>query len=349
MSTDKKFDPATPFSYRVGDEVWLDYLDPAERQKRDRYLAPTKAEYDALLSLEAAALSRAFIDAPRKPATYLGVIPEDTVVSLDHASKVFARRPDLFESDEEQPTTSRRRPTFEMPRDDFYLLYDSVLYANYLGRVMNFDLTVSWQKGGYAMPDDVDIGFSGFVERFRKFCQYWGQPAYYYAVFENGPTVGYHSHIHLHFPHELQPKLIEWLQSTLVTPNGDPFPRSCYEWKRHKDDHTVSQWWGFRYAVKALDPKFSHADRPASQNFKTFSEAVGVRHKPTGPLVIKRVRLAREIALAARKKARYYVKNLFSLPLEDRYGNHEYRRGIGDREFCLALLDDPADPPFGTD
>lgn len=332
MSESEKFDPATPFAYRSLDEAWLGFSDPEERRKRDLYLAPTRAEFEAELERNGAACSRSS-DAPKCPrVTYLGVIPESSVVSLDHAGKLFQRRPDLFESDDDTPTVPPRRPTTSMRRKDFYQLYEAVLYANYLGCVMNFELSICWQRGGFAMPDDVEIAFSGFIERFRKFCGYWETPAYYYAVFENGATVGYHSHIHLHFPHVLQPKLIQWLQSTLETPAGGPFPRAYYDWKRHKDDSTVSQWMWFSYAVKALDPSFTRVEQRAREQFKTFNEAAGVRCKPTGPLVIKRVRLAREIAEDARRKRKFRVHNMFVFARDRRFGSEVYLLGMRDRE-----------------
>jgi hypothetical protein len=329
--------------------MWLDFSDPAEREKRDLYRAPTKQEHDREL-LRSAQRTQ---DLARKRVTHLGVIPDDTVVSIDHMSKLYERRPDLFESDEEQPPARGRKPSQHLTRHQFYNLWEAVQYANYRGYVMNFELTICWQKAGYATPDDVEIGFNHFIERLRKFCEYRRKPyTYYYAVIENGPSVGYHSHMHLHFPRKLHSKLIDWIRDTLTTPDGQPFPKSCYDFDCRQDHDTEAQWFWFQYVVKALDPRFKRKERLIAQhhNFKTFNQAAGVKCRSTGPIAIKRVRIAQVIARTKRRKTKYYVNNVFFLRLEERYGSHEYERGRRDRIAKLppgTHISPFSDPQFG--
>lgn len=266
----------------------------------------------------------------RTAASCLGIPMDCSVVSLDVIGKLLQRRPDLFDYD--WVYNRGRAVSTIVKRDDFFNVYEAVNFANYRSYVLNFSMTVDWQRGGYYTPDDVDIAFVDFIERFRKFCAYWKVPAIYYAVFENGPTIGYHSHIHLHFPHSKQKQLVAWMKASLTGADGEPFPSGFYEYERHKDDHVIGQWLWFRYSMKGLDPSLLKGEKEEFPPGTTFNSIVGVDRKPPGPVLLKRVRLSRVIGAKAQKLAQYTPPYMTMLPRDQWYSDREYRRGRLERD-----------------
>lgn len=74
-------------------------------------------------------------------------------------------------------------------------------YADQVGLPLNRHLTISWEHAQcIGRVQDVQ---GKFLERFSKWIRYHGgNPAYVWSI-ENGPALGYHSHIFCHVPTDL--------------------------------------------------------------------------------------------------------------------------------------------------
>jgi len=259
-----------------------------------------------------------------------GVPLDCPVVSLEYIGTLLKRRPDLFEDEEVERGPTMRKPSRYLRRRDFYDAYEAVLYANRFGYVFNVELTINWQRGGYLLPAEVQLAQRDFNERYRKLCAYLKVTPLYHIVIENSSTIGYHAHIHMHFPHKIQPKLIKWIRASLLCPDGKRFPKSEMKLRRHKDDHTRGQWYWFRYMMKGVDPRLTPNERIIRPAGATFNSEAGIKEYSTGPIVIKRLWQAKRLSRRQRWSKGYRPPDLFSQPFEKRYGNDEYLRSFTD-------------------
>lgn len=215
-------------------------------------------------------------------------------------------------------------------RDDLFRAYEGIRFANYLGYTLNVELTVCWECEGYEGDEAVDAAFRMFIDRFKKFVRYQKSRPFYWAVFENGPSVGLHSHMALHVQDSWARDFRRWLTGALRKPDGTPL--LTYSTRIHRGWHVNSQWPWFKYAFKGLNPALLPDEECQFPQGTTLNSLAGVRRDYTGAVSIKRVRIARSMLTKAQQEANYRMPpSLAGLPMNERYSDSEYRRGAADR------------------
>jgi len=227
-------------------------------------------------------------------------------------------------------------------RDDFFRTYEGICFANRMGVSLNVELTVCWEASGCSEEDvyelmaseiykDVvssDTAFRLFMDRYKKFVRYRNGTPYYWAVFENGPHVGLHSHIGLHIPDSWSGYFRRWLKRTLVNHNGEPMTYSVHI---HKERHITGQWQWFRYAFKGTDPTLKESEQLENGPGATFNSLAGIRQYCGGGVPFKRVRISRSMLGQAQRDANYIPPPFTKLNVSKRYSDSEYREGNSER------------------
>lgn len=219
--------------------------------------------------------------------------------------------------------------TRHITRSQCSSVYDAVLFANYSGSTLNNMMTIVWKYAALHTEEDICAEYKKLLDRLRKFLEYHGCPVHYYAVFENGPKEGYHTHIAIHVPDRIRTEFKKWRASNAARLCVDPqtIPRQMHVHMR-RDNHIRSQWAIFRYLMKGLDPQLLRREAKAYQHMrrKTANYLFGVMQRDTGLVAMDRVHIARALQPAARFKAEYERPyRIDEVPYERRYSAEMYR------------------------
>lgn len=227
-------------------------------------------------------------------------------------------------------------------RDQVFDLYDAILFANYQGRVLNVEMTISWNVAGITDPKDVNRAFNVFRDRFRQFLAHRKCPALYYAVFENSKRMKLHTHIAAHVPDEHLPVFRDWWRSIESEyPKGQSGTK-MFVVRTRKRTPIHSQWRWFQYLMKGMDPKLRSAEK--GPGVKDANSLAYVWRRETGIVEVQRVRIARSLGPKARRKNGYApFQSLTDVDLGKRYGDFEFQRGRMLRGEIRMSLDDPND------
>ncbi len=313
------FDPSTPWFDRAPDELWLPYSDPEQRRMRDLVYGTSPEEFDEMIDKEE--LSQDLVSIPRSWLQDLlaGSRRQEEpkiLTNLDVLGRTCRPRRERV-----------RAPSKYISRREFWAAYEAVSFANYCGVVFNVELTILWEVAGFDGPKEIDEAFVSFMERYRKFDEHRYVEVYYYAAFENGEDKGYHSHIHLFFPHHMKSELRDWLNKSLRTADGSAF----FKMKVKRPERFVGQWRWFQYTMKGLDPRLTEKENRLRDTDGAYHQEVGLRRQEeTGLIAIKRVRFSRSIAPSKRAKAGYKLSHASFMQETNaqRYGKVEYERGF---------------------
>ncbi|MFG1393162.1 hypothetical protein [Xanthobacter agilis] len=229
------------------------------------------------------------------------------------------------------------RSTRYINRDELHRLYESILFANYMGEVLNVEMTIAWQLAGLTEPEAVTRALELLLGRFRKFVTHRKFRTCYYAVHENERKIGYHTHLAFHVPEKYRVAFHRWWQSVEDELSNCDGPDKLIFVRFHKEDAIHSQWRWFQYCMKGLDPKLmkSEAKREGWETLDTNTLA-GVWRRETGRIPMKRVHIARAMCKKAQGhagyKAPFRISNVFD---EYRYTDIEYIRGKRERNVLL--------------
>lgn len=200
------------------------------------------------------------------------------------------------------------QPKLYIPRGRFYDAYEAVCFANANGHTMTNFLTINWSQCGFGSPFIVNRAYLAFMERFAKFARQRNRPILYLTIFENSPSVGYHSHTLFHFPHYFEKEVDKWLEKSVVGADGLPVRGDFYEFRSDKDKNTTAQWNIFRYMFKCIDPNIEKRERPEFYG-KTTQEIYELTRGIANSDVVElqRVRISRSINKTAQRLVHYRV------------------------------------------
>ncbi len=208
-------------------------------------------------------------------------------------------------------------------------VYDAVLFANELGSVLNVEITVTWRYAIILDYNEIEINYKKFSDRLRKFLEYHNCPVHYYAIFENGPSEGYHTHFAAHIPDRIRPEFKSWRR------------RAARDWAvaldvsarflhvhMHRDDNVAAQWNLFKYLMKGLNPKLSRLQKRVMPKADTANYYYGVQKREAGAIMLNRVRIARALGPLARSKLPFYDRPhaIDGVSFADRYSDLVFRR-----------------------
>ncbi|MFG1181486.1 hypothetical protein [Xanthobacter versatilis] len=232
--------------------------------------------------------------------------------------------------------TWRKAPpatTKYISRDQAIKLYSSILFANYQGVVLNVELTIAWKVANIVSAKAVTQNLERFLDRFRKFMAHRNLSAFYYAVHENGKTLGYHTHLALHVPDRYRKDFHRWWHNIDNASDGSDGTESFMNARFHRDDSVHSQWRWFQYCMKGLDPRLMPKEKPINGQKNTdLNTLAGVWRRETGRVEMRRVLTSRSLGPDARSKAGYQPPFSFNrAPFEERYTDAEYKRGQSER------------------
>ncbi|MFG1208990.1 hypothetical protein [Xanthobacter flavus] len=237
---------------------------------------------------------------------------------------VFGATPEIFEKSLRKSAVTRH-----ITRSQCANVYDAILFANYSGSTLNTMMTVVWKYAGLDTEDAICIAYEGLIDRLRKFLEYHGCTPHYYAVFENGPKEGYHTHIAVHIPDRIRVAFKEWHARNAERLRVDPNTISqLMHVHMRRNNHIRSQWAIFKYLMKGLDPHLRRWELKMNPQLprKTANYYLGVKQRDTGCLTISRVHIARGLQPAARRKAGYERPyGIEEVPYEIRYSDRMYR------------------------
>ena len=90
-----------------------------------------------------------------------------------------------------KPPRRSRLATRYITRDEIIRVHEAQRFANYLGFVLNVELTIDWEQAGYKTPDSINGAYEDFIERFRKFAEYRKMEPMYITAFENAENLVY--------------------------------------------------------------------------------------------------------------------------------------------------------------
>ncbi|MFG1430444.1 hypothetical protein V5F44_07465 [Xanthobacter sp. V2C-8] len=229
------------------------------------------------------------------------------------------------------------RSTRYISRDELFRVYGAILFANYMGEVLNVEMTIAWKLANIYEPEAVTRALDLFLGRFRKFAAHRKFRTCYYTVHENDRKIGYHTHLALHVPDKYRDVFHRWWRGIETELDKGRDPEDIIFVKFHKEDAVHSQWRWFQYCMKGLDPNLakSEAKREGWEKLDTNTLA-GVWRRETGRIPMKRVRLALAMGKKAQRDACYkqpfYIQNVRH---EYKYSDAEYRRGLFERNETL--------------
>lgn len=220
-------------------------------------------------------------------------------------------------------------------RMQFVRAHQALSFANYMGAIINVQLTIAWDKMGYRHGQEVDGVYRLLMQSLRKFMRRCGVPNYSYMVFERSETFGLHSHGGIHVPVHVYPQFRRLLDRYIERLDRVGFKRRLHVRRRRETAvprAIEEQWRWFRYCMKGVDPNFSAYERDifGLTPSETYSNLVGVKHRYTGIVSLPRVRLSQDMLRKAREKL-HYPEKYFEIDGENQYNDSEYRRGEADR------------------
>ena len=237
---------------------------------------------------------------------------------------VFGATPEIFDK------SLRKSPiTRHITRSQCANVYDAILFANYSGSTLNNMMTIVWKYAGLNTEEAICTAYEALTDRLRKFLEYHGCVPHYYAVFENGPKEGYHTHIAVHIPDRIRAEFKAWHAKNAARLCVDPKTVSrLMHVHMRRNNHIRSQWAIFKYLMKGLDPQLQRRELKMNPHLlrKTANYYLGVRQRDTGCLAISRVHIARGLQSAARRKAGYEKPlAIDEVSYERRYSDYMYR------------------------
>jgi len=241
---------------------------------------------------------------------------------------------DIYDTPPMPAVAIKPNRTLYIHRNDLFCAYDGIRFANYLGVVLNVELSICWGRAGYFLDDMADKAYRMFIDRLRKFTHSKGFEPYFWTTFECGPAVGIHSHMGLYIKDEFTGPFRRWLSRALIDSSGKPMDRDDYSVRvRFRAERNItSQWRWFQYGFKGLDPRLALDEQNQYPTGTTLNSLAGVRQAYAGALSLKRVRISRTMMEAARQSAGYCApKGMHELNPEERYSDAEYSRGTAER------------------
>lgn len=220
-------------------------------------------------------------------------------------------------------------------RWQFWGAHKAVGFANYRGRIINVQVTIAWDRMGYRHGQEVDEAHRLLMQAQRKFMRRHGVPNYNYTVFERSETFGLHSHGGIHVPDAVYPLFRRWLDRRVERLDRIGFRRRLHVRRRRETTAAraiEAQWRWFRYCMKGIDPNFDAYEREVLglEATDTFASCSGLKHRYSGIVTLRRVRLSQDLLGKAQREAEY-PKHHWLIQTENRYDDFEYRRGETDR------------------
>lgn len=212
--------------------------------------------------------------------------------------------------------------------------HKGICFANYLGYILNVNITLSLSGMGYRTFQEIDKAQRGFEELLRKKITRYGVPYLAYTVLEAGVIHGWHAHMGLYVPAERAGNFKAWLKRRIGKMSRTDVP-NVYHLDGFRADPITSQWKWFSYLMKGLDPRLTEDEQAMfPDQHATPHWLFGVRtFEYSGYIPIQRVRRSETISLAKQKSANYIPKvNLYYQISNERYSDAEHLRGQHDRQ-----------------
>ncbi|MFD1330742.1 hypothetical protein ACFQ4O_01885 [Methylopila musalis] len=261
-------------------------------------------------------------------------LPYDRLEDRLERDLIYGRSPEEFERSLGIP--AELNDLEYIPRIWLFELYDALRFANYSGFVFNVEVTINWQKAGLKHPSQIDRSFQKLTDRYRKYASQRKIPILYYAVFENGRYMGYHSHMSFHVPDCRHGEFSKWLEQTLKEGFDGISLTKFYKPKFNRNNNVLGQWLWFQYCMKGVNPRLQKGEFPREDGKNTVHELMMMRFGPipAGVVEIDRVRVSRSLRAKAQRAAGYVVpEDVCDVSPYLLWSDSEYRRGIADRQF----------------
>ncbi|RWX70526.1 hypothetical protein EN780_03130 [Mesorhizobium sp. M4B.F.Ca.ET.089.01.1.1] len=231
------------------------------------------------------------------------------------------------------PVTSKC--SFYISGAEFFRLYDAVQYANSCGRLMNAELTISFD-GSDARSQDF---FRSFLARYRAWCEYRQIPCVYIYVWERPPNTRLHAHLQLHIPDNTQGKAVAWVRRTLdcIDPTSGDRLVADKKLAVRKAIDVVSQWAWFRYIVKGINPRLGN-ESVADTEIYRFARHFGIKGVAQGIIPFKRTGRSLQISDRAQrlamKRGEFHRVGIFDWDstFEEAWSDFWYRQFLARKE-----------------
>lgn len=229
-------------------------------------------------------------------------------------------------------------------RRQFWAVHEAVAFANYRGCILNVEVTIAWALMGYRYGQEVEEVSGLWMQSLRKFMRRNEVPNYSYTIFERSNAFGLHSHSSIHVPIRVYPEFKRWLTRYIARHDRVGFRRRLHVRRRRETDVARAideQWRWFRYCFKGVDPSLTPEQRDLNDIAAgvSFTEFYGLKHRYSGIVTLRRVRLAQDLRKKARREAGYPEQLWLIGCINRRYSDSEFRRGEYDRQTEMLRME----------